>query len=102
MSIDFKLYGFEITVILSWYEYVKNNTVRYGVFDPLLPLEEALVYKLEHHENEAVTFTETEVEILCTWMNKAIAGKYGNDEHIFGYERHAYMKLKSREGIPVE
>jgi hypothetical protein len=102
MSIDFKLYGFEITVILSWYNWIKNNTVLFGAFDPLLPLEEGLVSKLEHHENEAGTFSETEIEIICSWMNRAVIGRYGSDDHLFGYERRAYLKLQAREGVPVE
>ncbi|MBN1759777.1 MAG: hypothetical protein JW863_15730 [Chitinispirillaceae bacterium] len=101
MTIDFKLYGLEITVILSWYEYVKNNSLTLGRFDPLLPLEQGLVHKLAHHENEAVTFTETEIELLSRWMNMVIYSKYGSDEHLFGYERRAYMKLKTREGVVV-
>ena len=102
MSIDFRLYGLEITAILSWYDYLKNNSVLPGRFDPLLPLEEGLVHKLEHHENEAVTFTETEIELLYGWMKRVVYSKYGSVERLFGYERRAYMKLKTREGVIVE
>ena len=101
MTIDFKLYGLEISVILSWYEYVKNNSLILGRFDPLLPLEQGLVRKLEHHENEMVSFTETEIDILCRWMNTVICSKYGSEDYLYGYERRAYMRLKSREGVVV-
>jgi hypothetical protein len=99
MSITLKLYALEIAAIRSWYEYVRNNTVLYGGFDPALPLEQELLRKLDHHEDEMISFTETEIEIICGWMNRAVNGKYGSEEYLFGYELRAYTKLKTREGI---
>jgi hypothetical protein len=99
MCIEIVLYGFEITAILSWYKYVQGTTVHFGGYHPLLPLEQALVHKLEHHENFSVSFTETELEIMCGWMNRVVCSKYGGEANLFGYERRAYAKLKAREGV---
>ena len=101
MNKGFTLTGLEVTALLSWYDYVKKNTVPFVGFDPLLPLEEGLVDKLEHHQNESITFSVTEIEILCNWLRKVIYGKYGSDEQLFGYERRAYVKLKTLETILV-
>ena len=101
MSYEFRLSGFEISALLSWYDYVRSNTVALGGFDPLQPLEQGLVDKLVYHQNEAITFSLTEIEILCGWMRKVVYGKYGSDEHLFGYERRAYIKLKTQEWVMV-
>lgn len=95
MCIEIALYGFEITAILSWYKYVQGNTVHFGGY-PLLPLEQALVCKLKYHEDVSVSFTETELEIMCSWMNRVVCSKYGSEEQLFGYERRAYIKLKEK------
>jgi len=99
MNIDVKLYGLEIAAILKWHEYVKDNTFWPGDLDFLQLLEKELINKLKHAENDTVSFTEAEIEILCAWMGRAVYGKYGSEEALFGYERRAYVKLKSREGI---
>jgi len=99
MSVEIVLYGFEITVILSWHEYVQRTTVQSCGYHPLRPLEQALLCKLEHHENTTVAFTETELEIMCGWMNRVVCSKYGSAASLFGYERRAYTKLKAREGV---
>lgn len=99
MYIDVKLYGLEITAIFKWYEYVKDNTFWPGELESLLLLEKELLYKLKHVENDTVSFSEAEIEILCAWMGRAVYCKYGSEEALFGYERRAYMKLKSREGV---
>ena len=99
MSLKLKLTSFETEIIKSWYEYVYNDLLLYGCSGLLLPSEEALLEKLENHLSGAVVFTDTEIEIMCDWMERAVEGKYGSEESLFGYELRAYKKLKSREGV---
>ena len=99
MCITVKLSGLEVSAILSWYEYVENNSFLYGGFAPSLPLEQELVRKLEDYDDDTASFTETEIEIMCGWMDRAVFGKYGSEEYLFGYELRAAKKLKAREGI---
>lgn len=85
----------EITAVRSWYECAKENVLPLGGFNPLLPLEQALARKLLLHENENCSFSETEIELISGWMNRALYGRYRNDESLFGYERRACIKVKT-------
>lgn len=99
MCITIRLSGLEVSAILSWHEYVENNSASFGGFDPSFPLEQELVRKLENYDADTASFTETEIDIMCGWMNRTIFGKYGSEEYLFGYELRAAKKLKAREGI---
>ena len=102
MSIVIKLTPFEINAVQSWYVYVKNHTISYGGFNPQFPLEQELVLKLELHGDEAATFNETEAEIMCGWMHRAVFGRYGSNDELFGYERRTFLKLKTVEELVLQ
>lgn len=99
MSLIIKLSALETAIIKSWYEYAYNDYSLCCGAEPMLPSEQALLQKLENHLSGSVLLTETELEIICGWMERAVEGKYGSVERLFGYELRAYKKLKSREGI---
>jgi len=101
MIVRLNLYDFDITAILSWHEYVNRYTVNDEESDPYRQQEQALVNKLEDREDRLICFTEREIEIMCSWMDRAIVGKYGDAVSLFGYERRIYAILKSKEGVPV-
>ena len=97
MGIVLKFSAFEVEAVKSWHDYASSRSLLLNVKDLLLPPEKELIRKLEAHVNKKATFSKTEIEIMCDWMERAVRGKYGSVEELMGYELRACKLLKMDE-----
>ena len=89
-----KLNPAEKRAILSWHEYMREDSQHYGDGLTDFPQEELVVHKLKESKTGEISFSDDQIDILADWMENSVKGKYGNAAILMGEEKRIYEEIQ--------
>jgi len=84
--------------ILYWYEHVQSDSQHYGDGIAVFPEEQVIIDELNRRKDGDFHFTDSQIQIIADWMQRAIHGRFGKSIYVVPEEKSVYDKITRLAG----